>query len=40
MNSTNNNRNIIIATILSVAIFLGWQFFIGAPAAKKEQARR
>ena len=34
------NRNLIIATLLSVAIFLAWQFFIGAPAEKAAQARR
>ncbi|MEI9990752.1 MAG: membrane protein insertase YidC [Rhizomicrobium sp.] len=39
MNSSNN-RNLIIATLLSVAIFLGWQFFIGGPAEKAAQARR
>jgi YidC/Oxa1 family membrane protein insertase len=40
MNPTSNNRNLIIATLLSVAIFLAWQFFIGAPAEKAAEARR
>ena len=39
MNSSNN-RNLIIATVLSVVIFLAWQFFIGSPAEKAAEARR
>jgi YidC/Oxa1 family membrane protein insertase len=40
MNNTSNNRNFIIATILSVAVLFAWEYFIGAPAAKKEQAHQ
>ena len=40
MNNSGNTRNLIIATALSVAIFLGWQFFIGGPAEKAAEARR
>jgi YidC/Oxa1 family membrane protein insertase len=39
MNSSNN-RNLIIATVLSVVIFLAWQYFIGSPAEKAAEARR
>jgi YidC/Oxa1 family membrane protein insertase len=34
----SNNRNLIIAVLLSVAIFGAWQFFVGGPAAKKAEA--
>src|ERR1700761_5127817 len=40
MNQTANNRNVIVASILCVAIFFAWQFFIGGPAMKAEQARQ
>ena len=35
-----DNRNLIIAVILSLAIFGAWEFFIGAPQMKAEQARQ
>jgi YidC/Oxa1 family membrane protein insertase len=40
MNDTTNNRNLIIAVLLSAALLFGWQYFIAAPAMKKEQARQ
>jgi YidC/Oxa1 family membrane protein insertase len=40
MNQTSNNRNLIVATVLCVAIFAAWQFFIGGPAEKAAQARQ
>ncbi|HXC54312.1 MAG TPA: membrane protein insertase YidC [Rhizomicrobium sp.] len=36
MNDTNN-RNLIIAVILSAAVLFGWQYFIAGPAMKKQQ---
>ena len=39
MNDNSNNRNLILAVILSAAILFGWQYFIAAPAMKAEQAR-
>jgi len=35
-----NNRNIIVATIISIAIIFAWEYFIAMPAAKKEQAHQ
>jgi len=40
MNNSANNRNLIVATLLSVAIFFAWQYFVGEPAMKADQARR
>jgi YidC/Oxa1 family membrane protein insertase len=39
MNDNNNNRNLILAVILSAAVLFGWQYFVAAPAMKAEQAR-
>jgi YidC/Oxa1 family membrane protein insertase len=39
MNDNGNNRNLILAFILSALVFGGWYFFIGQPAMKAEQAR-
>src|SRR5215469_15280675 len=40
MNDSSNNRNLIIAVLLSAALLFGWQYFIGTPALKKEQERQ
>jgi YidC/Oxa1 family membrane protein insertase len=40
MNDTSNNRNLIIAVLLSAALLFGWQYFVGTPALKKEQERQ
>ena len=40
MNQTDNNRNLIVATVLCFAIFAAWYFLIGAPAAKLAEARQ
>ena len=32
-----NNRNLILAVLLSAAVLFGWQYFIAAPAMKKQQ---
>ncbi|HEY4942710.1 MAG TPA: membrane protein insertase YidC [Rhizomicrobium sp.] len=37
MNDNSNNRNLIIAVVLSAAVLFGWQYFIAAPAMKKQQ---
>ncbi len=39
MNDTNN-RNLILAVLLSAAILAGWQYFIAAPAMKKQQEQQ
>ena len=39
MNNSPDNRNLILAVILSALVFGGWYFFFGAPAMKAEQAR-
>src|SRR6201746_2613084 len=39
MNNSPDNRNLILAVILSALVFGGWYFFLGAPAMKAEQAR-
>ncbi|MEJ1967493.1 MAG: membrane protein insertase YidC [Rhizomicrobium sp.] len=40
MNDNNNNRNLILAVVLSAAVLFGWQYFVAAPAMKAEQARQ
>jgi YidC/Oxa1 family membrane protein insertase len=35
-----DNRNLIIAVLLSLGIFLGWEYFVGGPKMKAEQARQ
>jgi YidC/Oxa1 family membrane protein insertase len=36
----DNNRNLILAIVLSAAVLFGWQYFIAAPQMKQEQARQ
>jgi YidC/Oxa1 family membrane protein insertase len=36
----SDNRNLIIAIVLSLAILGAWEFFIGAPHMREEQARQ
>src|SRR6185436_13168498 len=40
MNDTGNNRNLILAVVLSAAVLFGWQYFVAGPAMKAEQARQ
>src|SRR5882724_6863192 len=35
-----NNRNLLLVVVLSVAILAGWQYFVAGPAMKAEQARQ
>jgi len=35
-----DEKNFLIAIVLSVLVFVGWQYFFGLPAAQKEQARQ
>ena len=36
----DNNRNLILAIVLSAAVLFGWQYFVAAPQMKQEQARQ
>src|SRR5215471_18812079 len=36
----NENRNLILAVVLSAAVLFGWQYFVAGPAMKAEQARQ
>src|ERR1700679_3894488 len=36
----SDNRNLIIAVLLSLAIFGAWEYFLGAPKMKADQARQ
>jgi YidC/Oxa1 family membrane protein insertase len=36
----NEQRNFILAIALSIAVLLGWQYFIGIPRMEREEARR
>lgn len=43
MNSQNDpqdQKNLIIAIVLSFAVFLGWQYFFAAPQLREEQAKQ
>ena len=43
MNSQNDpqdHNNLLFAIILSLAVLMGWQYFIAAPKMREEQARR
>lgn len=35
-----NNKNILLATVLSVAILIGWTWFVEKPRIEKEEAQR
>ena len=37
---SDNNRNMIIAIVLSVVVLFGWQFFVAGPQLQQAQARR
>ncbi len=36
----NENRNLILAVVLSFAVIFGWQYFVATPKMKAEQAAR
>ena len=36
---SENNRNMIIAIVLSVVVLFGWQFFIAGPQLEQAQKR-
>jgi YidC/Oxa1 family membrane protein insertase len=40
MQQDDNQKNLILAIVLSVAVLLGWQFFYAGPKMKEEQERR
>lgn len=40
MNDNSSNRNLMLAIALSVAVFAGWQYFVGLPAMKADQAKQ
>ena len=35
-----NNKNLLIAMVLSLLVFAGWQYFVATPQMKAEQARQ
>src|ERR1700687_561804 len=35
-----NNRNLLLAVLLSALVLFGWQYFIAGPKMKEEQARQ
>ena len=37
---TPENRNLILAVALSMAVLFGWQIFVIQPELEKEQAQR
>ncbi|MEI9900859.1 MAG: hypothetical protein WDN31_12810 [Hyphomicrobium sp.] len=39
MQDPDQQRNLLIAVVLSMAVLLGWQFFYAGPKMKQEQAR-
>ncbi len=36
----NDNRNLILAMVLSLAVYLGWTYFVTGPQMKAEQAKK
>jgi YidC/Oxa1 family membrane protein insertase len=36
----NENRNLILAVVLSFAVIFGWQYFVGMPLMKTEQTKQ
>ncbi|MEI9929719.1 MAG: membrane protein insertase YidC [Rhizomicrobium sp.] len=36
----SENRNLILAMVLSLAVYLGWTYFVTGPQMKAEQAKR
>jgi YidC/Oxa1 family membrane protein insertase len=36
----DNNRNLLLAILLSAAVLFGWQYFVAAPQMKAEQAKQ
>ncbi len=36
----NENRNLILAMVLSLAVYLGWSYFVTGPQMKAEQAKQ
>ena len=40
MQDHENQKNLLLAIVLSVAVLLGWQFFYAAPRLKEEQDRQ
>jgi YidC/Oxa1 family membrane protein insertase len=36
----DNNRNLLLAIVLSAAVLFGWQYFVAAPQMKAEQAKQ
>ncbi|MBV9541882.1 MAG: membrane protein insertase YidC, partial [Alphaproteobacteria bacterium] len=40
MNDQNNNRNLILAVVLSAAVLFGWQYFVSGRAMKAERERQ
>jgi YidC/Oxa1 family membrane protein insertase len=39
-NDPQDNKNLIIAVLLSLVVMMGWQYFIAAPKMREEQARK
>jgi len=39
-NEPQDQKNLILAIVLSLAVLLGWQYFFAAPKLREEQARR
>ena len=35
----NDNKNLILAMVLSLAVYLGWTYFVSGPQMKAEQAK-
>ncbi len=40
MQHDDNQKNLLLAIVLSIGVLLGWQFFYAGPKMKEEQARR
>src|SRR6202000_1351049 len=36
----NENRNLVLAMVLSLAVYLAWTYFVSGPQMKAEQAKR
>ena len=36
----NENRNLILAVLLSAVVLFGWQYFVAGPQLEKERARQ
>jgi YidC/Oxa1 family membrane protein insertase len=40
MQQDDNQKNLLLAIVLSIGVLLGWQYFYAGPKLKEEQARR